>query len=294
MKKVLKIVKNTSMVCFMEQKAEEYLAKRVRRLREGRGGPWFDQPKSKAARKSLVAKINELFADDGCEAMKLSGLENIETGRKGLSLLEAMRISVALNIPLLEIVIDPYDPFSINKVVPELGLTNIELYRLQCQQAHWDDAFFWADRLLDALVALEESNRELPPSKAPHIPIAEDQWALFRMSQRVRGEAQYGEMLAIDVAKAISDDSGYADKLHAKLMKGSDAASIREREQALVGQVCRGVHQLGYYSYKIPAPFVLRICNAIKVSESKWLRAGELSVLDDVEVQQDFKNVEVE
>ena len=106
MKKVLKVVKNTSMVCFMEQKAEEYLAKRVRRLREGRGGPWFDQPKSKAARKSLVAKINELFADDGCEAMKLSGLENIETGRKGLSLLEAMRISVALNIPLLEIVID--------------------------------------------------------------------------------------------------------------------------------------------------------------------------------------------
>lgn len=103
MKKVLKVVKNTSMVCFMEQKAEEYLAKRVRRLREGRGGPWFDQPKSKAARKSLVAKINELFADDGCEAMKLSGLENIETGRKGLSLLEAMRISVALNIPLLEI-----------------------------------------------------------------------------------------------------------------------------------------------------------------------------------------------
>lgn len=97
------------------------------------------------------------------------------------------------------------------------------------------------------------------------------------MSQRVRGEAQYGEMLAIDVAKAISDDSGYADKLHAKLMKGSDAASIREREQALVGQVCRGVHQLGYYSYKIPAPFVLRICNAIKVSESKWLRAGNLA-----------------
>ena len=50
MKKVLKVVKNTSMVCFMEQKAEEYLAKRVRRLREGRGGPWFDQPKSKAAK----------------------------------------------------------------------------------------------------------------------------------------------------------------------------------------------------------------------------------------------------
>lgn len=281
----------------INSKAEQALAARVRYLREGKGGPWFKQPRSKQTRKQLLSRINESFGSDAEPAMKAVSLENIETGRKSLSFIEAVRISIALDIPLLEILIDPYDPFAMNTIIPELGLTNLEIYRMQRVQSPFDDAYLYADRLLDALESLEESNMSLPPTKTPKIPVSKDKKRLFQYGMK-NIQPQCDKKNGIispsaleDYVRKISQVSTASQTLHKLLMEGEGPESIRERERSFISEICRNVHQLAYYGYHIPDNWLRRIKQAIQVSERKWNRPDEMSALEDMEVRQDFEMV---